>query len=241
MERKVALDIKPTSCPNPLNIKPFLKETPKNAKNAKGGVLPVAILGSESFDVADIDPGTVLLEGVAPIRHCYEDVSRPASGGEECACSREGADGFTDMTLKFWTAELVAAIGHGPFDDTIVLTLTGEMLDGTPFSATDCIKVLHDREVPPIVGGPATVSLGAAVPNPFNPVTRISFSLPEERFVRLVVYDVSGRQVVRLVDGVRSAGHHMVEWNAAGMPSGVYYCRMEAGDFTATRRVILLK
>jgi hypothetical protein len=97
------IDIKPQSCPNPVNTR------------AKG-VLPVAILGSENLDVNDIDPTTVRLEGdVEPLRWAIEDVATPFEGSKEDAfdCTTEGADGFFDLTLKFNTQEVIAVLGRG--------------------------------------------------------------------------------------------------------------------------------
>jgi hypothetical protein len=72
----VQLDIKPGSCPNPLNVKPFV-DPPVNAKPKKGGVLPVAVLGTGEFDVSDIEVSTLLLNGVASLRYGFEDVAAP--------------------------------------------------------------------------------------------------------------------------------------------------------------------
>jgi hypothetical protein len=79
------------------------------------------------------------------------------------------------------------------------------------------------------------------VPNPFNPVTTLAYTLPRSAHVRLAVYDVTGRLVVTLAQGVQSAGEHVVEWDATGLASGVYYYRLETGDVTHVRRAILLK
>ncbi|MHC4625240.1 MAG: hypothetical protein ACYS4W_15200, partial [Planctomycetota bacterium] len=95
--RAVAVDIKPGSCPNPFNL-------------ASKGVTPVAILGTEDFDVNDIDPASVELAGVGAIRSACEDVATPVMDGNECDCSWEGPDGYMDLTLKFKTQQLVTAI-----------------------------------------------------------------------------------------------------------------------------------
>ncbi|MGD8500457.1 MAG: hypothetical protein PVJ86_07400 [Phycisphaerales bacterium] len=129
---KAYIDIKPGSCPNPLNL------------NSKG-VLPVAILGSEGFDVTTIDPDSILLEGVAPIRSSYEDVSTPVSE-DECACTTEGPDGFLDLTLKFKTQEIVAAIGEVSDGDLLSLTLTGEDISGVSIEGTDCVVVIDNTK-----------------------------------------------------------------------------------------------
>jgi hypothetical protein len=83
--------------------------------------------------------------------------------------------------------------------------------------------------------------LGVASPNPFNPVTRIPYVLPKQGHARLVVYNVKGQRVATLVDGVMSSGEHIVTWNAKGVSSGVYFYRLMVGDFSATRRMVLLK
>jgi len=59
-------------------------------------------------------------------------------------------------------------------------------------------------------------------PNPFNPVTTIRFSIPKMVPVRLTVYDITGREVARLIDEVLNAGYHTIQWNASGVPSGIY-------------------
>lgn len=92
-------------------------------------------------------------------------------------------------------------------------------------------------------GEPATpgVTLHQNVPNPFNPATTIEFTLPTGSNVRLAVFDVHGREVAVLVDGHRPEGSHRVTWNAAGLPSGIYFCRITSGAFTATRKMCLLR
>lgn len=84
-------------------------------------------------------------------------------------------------------------------------------------------------------------ALLGANPNPFNPATQITYFLPEKEHVRLAVYDVAGRLVVQLVDGVKDGGEHTVEWRADDMPSGVYFCQLEAGDVLQNQKLILLK
>jgi hypothetical protein len=140
----VPMDIKPTSCPNPFNLKYF--DDPENAKSMKGGVLPVALLGTEFLDVHDIDVTSLLLEGVAPVRYAYEDVTTPVYG--ECECTTLGPDGYTDLTLKFAVRAITVALGAVQPGDVVELTLTGKLLDGTPFETTDCVKILGEVTMP---------------------------------------------------------------------------------------------
>ncbi|HMB90640.1 MAG TPA: lamin tail domain-containing protein, partial [Rhodothermales bacterium] len=88
---------------------------------------------------------------------------------------------------------------------------------------------------------PSEYVLGANYPNPFNPATTIEFALPEAATVRLTVYDVTGREVARLVEGSVSAGQHRVLFDARSLPSGVYFYRLTAPGFTQTQRMVLMK
>ena len=125
---EVEIDIKPGSCPNPLNTK-------------SKGVLPVAILGTEEFDVTQINPATIQLEGVSPLRWNLEDVATPFDG-EPCECHELGGDGWFDLTLKFRTQDIVAMLGDVNDGDEVVLTLTGELYGGTPIEGQDCVWIL---------------------------------------------------------------------------------------------------
>lgn len=88
---------------------------------------------------------------------------------------------------------------------------------------------------------PEAYALRQNYPNPFNPSTEVLFDLPEDAMVSLVVYDVLGREVTRLVEEELSAGSHSVRFDAGNLPSGVYLYRMQAGDFQDTGRMLLLK
>ncbi len=116
------IDIKPGSCKNPLNVK-------------SNGVLPVVILGSDSLDVTDIDLSSIKLADVEALRSSIEDVT-----GSNCEI--ELPDGYDDLTLKFDTQAIVAAIGSVNDGDVITLNLTGTMLDGTELTGDDIVTML---------------------------------------------------------------------------------------------------
>ena len=81
-----------------------------------------------------------------------------------------------------------------------------------------------------------------AWPNPFNPRTTIAYSLAKSSQVRLTVYNQLGQAVANLVDGKQeSAGRYQVVWDARSMPSGLYFFRLEAGAFTKTGKMVLVK
>lgn len=137
------LDIKPGSCPNPFNTK-------------SRGVLPVAILGTAEFDVTQVDLGSLVISradgvggSVAPIQgppgpnFSYEDTGTPYDG-DPCGCQEMGGDGIMDLNMKFDNSTLTQVLelgGVGPGMD-VQLVVSGMLLDGTPFTATDCIVMV---------------------------------------------------------------------------------------------------
>jgi hypothetical protein len=88
---------------------------------------------------------------------------------------------------------------------------------------------------------PVTFALAQNYPNPFNPSTTIKYELPLSSEVRLSVYDLFGREVSTLVDGRRDAGVYEVKFDGSNLASGVYFYRMQAGDFVKSTNLILLK
>jgi hypothetical protein len=130
---EAAVDIKPGSCPNPLNLK-------------SGGLLPVAILGSEELDVNDIDIASVRLVGVAPIRSNMTDVAGPVIDGIECDCDESGADGFVDLSLKFKKQDIVEALSLSDYElvqgAELTLDLAAALNDGTVIEGGDCVVIV---------------------------------------------------------------------------------------------------
>lgn len=88
---------------------------------------------------------------------------------------------------------------------------------------------------------PSSIQLNQNYPNPFNPETVIGYQLESPANVRVRVFDALGREVSELVNAKRSAGYHEVRFNAANLPSGLYYYRLETGSFVQTRKMMLIK
>ncbi|MDA2927926.1 CSLREA domain-containing protein, partial [Acidobacteria bacterium AH-259-G07] len=130
---EVGVDIKPPSCPNPLDVK-------------SGGLLPVVILGTIAFDVTQVDPASVRLAGVAPLRSSLEDVATPfepfIGKGDLFDCTDLGPDGLQDLTLKFDKQQVLAAIGEVNDGDVVVLQLTGSLNDGSGIVGEDVVVIL---------------------------------------------------------------------------------------------------
>jgi hypothetical protein len=110
----------------------------------------VAILGSEYFDVSEVDVSTVQLEGVTPLRWRLKDVAtpfQPTVGKVDCRedCNNLGRDGFMDLTLKFDTRAVVKALGEVEDRECLTLQLTGNLLDGTAIVGEDVVVILKKK------------------------------------------------------------------------------------------------
>lgn len=88
---------------------------------------------------------------------------------------------------------------------------------------------------------PNKYELGQNYPNPFNPTTKINFAIPKQGLVTMKIYDVLGREVRTLVNEVKQAGNYTVDFNASEFASGVYFYKIQAGEFMDIKRMILVK
>ena len=88
---------------------------------------------------------------------------------------------------------------------------------------------------------PAEFKLYANYPNPFNPVTNIRFNLPQTSHTKLTIYDVLGNEVTTLINDELNVGSYLVSWNASNNPSGVYFYKLESGEYVNVRKMVFLK
>lgn len=147
-----SLDIQPGPCPNRLNPR------------SKGGMW-IALLGSAGFDARDVDISTLGLyevttglERAIPARSKTKDASADPSGGLECACPSRAPDGIDDLLLRFRVPDVARVIGATGIGETAQLVLGGELRDGTPFMAVDCVQLVgfDGDEEEPTEDGPDT-------------------------------------------------------------------------------------
>jgi hypothetical protein len=103
------------------------------------------------------------------------------------------------------------------------------------FSHFDCMVGIEPSSVPLLF------KLSQNYPNPFNPTTTIEYSLPQGSDVKVVVYDANGKETATLVNEYKTPGHYRLIWDASGLPSGVYFCKITAGGFKDTRKMVLVK
>ncbi|MEZ4699149.1 MAG: T9SS type A sorting domain-containing protein [Rhodothermales bacterium] len=128
--------------------------------------------------------------------------------------------------------------GEGEAGEPYVVHLLGKVTIEPPDRIAGDDPPALQREAATI---PDRTTLESAYPNPFNPTTTLRFGLPEALNVRLAVYDLLGREVERIVDGVLDAGWHEAVFDAGDLPSGLYLVRFETPTARFTRRILLLK
>ena len=232
----VTLDIKPGSCPNPVNTK-------------SKGVIPVAILGSADLDVSTIDPASVLLEGVAPHKWSIEDEATPG----DCDCATGGgsgsgndnSDGYPDLLLKYKTQDVVATLGSVSPNDIRILSVSGSAVCGQPLSGSDCIiikgKGIDVADITGPGGGPNKGRIVFEYGDVDAPIREITYSVPTQGHVQLQVFSVTGRLVDTMVNAFTGAGSYTVQWEAASHPSGIYFVRLKTADETVTQKLILAR
>ena len=110
------------------------------------------------------------------------------------------------------------------------------------YDESDSVFTIDDGvSVDNIEGIPTKYELTQNFPNPFNPITKINYEIPELSFVTLKVYDVLGNEVTILVSEEKPVGRYEAEFNAITLPSGIYFYQLQAGNFIETKKMILMK
>ena len=132
-------------------------------------------------------------------------------------------------------------IGYWKFDEGTGLTTADQTSNGNDGTISGAIWVPGISSVKDEVGFPMSYSLSQNYPNPFNPSTTIRFQVPNSSFVNLKIYDVLGNEVETLVNEEKSAGSYEANFNAAKLSSGIYFYKLETGNFVKTKKMILLK
>jgi serine protease len=176
---------------------------------------------------------TIYDQGGAPVSDAtvYGDFSGPNSGSVNGTTNGNGQ-------VTFYTNFVRNPSGEWCFEVTDV-TKSEWTYDPNANEVTKACESGPAYKLVDVV--PDQFGLSQNYPNPFNPTTTVSFDLPEGFNVNLEVYNATGQKVATLVNGWMEAGSHMVDFDATGLSSGVYFYRLEAGGMVAMRRMILMK
>lgn len=135
------------------------------------------------------------------------------------------------------TQWLLTDLSNGQYDWT--LRAVDASYSGGPMATGQF--TIGPTGIEPLAGLPQNYAFDENYPNPFNPATTFRFALPERTHVELDVYNLAGQLVTRLVNDTREAGIHQIQWDAGGLPSGIYFVRISTDAFTRTQKVTLLK
>ncbi len=152
------------------------------------------------------------------------------------------ADGVTHSQAVVYLHDLLTAPGTNyELAKNIAETLNNAQLVLSGVIPLTTPNIIFGEGMHELAFDPSSFILYPCSPNPFNPTTTLSFTLPAAARVKLSVFDIAGRQVAELVDGFQNAGVHEVIWDAAGLPSGIYCAHLSAGSRSAAQKMVLLK
>ncbi len=151
--------------------------------------------------------------------------------------------GTADLWAKTWTPD---DINDSTFGVALSAESNSPWYNLTTSVDTIGITITYDISVPVQLSSvasalPTEFSLSPNYPNPFNPSTTIKYELPKASTVSLIVHDILGHEVAVLVNEKRDAGIHEVTFDAAGIASGMYFYRLQAGSFIETKKLLLLR
>ena len=153
--------------------------------------------------------------------------------------------GYVDITnaaTSYTQFSFNVSLSGTPDSLMLQLELIGEVASNIgSYALVDQLSLGGTSDVEPINFNPSDFSLKQNYPNPFNPSTTIEFSIPQESFVELKVYDVLGNEVITLANDYYPAGNYKADFNGDDLTSGIYIAKMTAGDFIQTRKMILIK
>lgn len=147
---------------------------------------------------------------------------------EETTVSAVSSVSYTFVAINGAQVSIEAADANPPNNGTITANSTS--YNSAIISSVEQIS-----------GLPQTFNLTQNYPNPFNPSTKIEYSIPEESFVQLKVYDILGNEVAQLVNEEQSAGTYRADFTSENLASGIYIAKLQAGSYTKTIKMSLLK
>ena len=145
-------------------------------------------------------------------------------------------------TIGTNSASLTAAFYSSIYLKCVVTDAHNTVVTSNILSITiGAAKINTDQSNATVTPVPIFFAMEQNYPNPFNPSTEIRFALPEPGYVKLIVYDMLGREVARLADGYMDQGYHNLIWSAGNIASGIYIYRLSAGSFVQEKRMVLMK
>jgi hypothetical protein len=136
--------------------------------------------------------------------------------------------GSERLTEKIWSAVITGGVKTGP----LISDLTYVIYD--TLASVTSVEIVDDTR-------PENFILSQNYPNPFNPSTTIEFSIPEQSFVKLEVFNTLGEKITTLVTEELNTGSYKYDWYAGSLPSGIYLYRLQTATFSTSKKMILIK
>jgi hypothetical protein len=141
----------------------------------------------------------------------------------------------TITTNSFITPQLQASKSHYWKVFSLTDEYVGPSSDFSRFVTGNVTSIKYVNEIP------SKFNLSQNYPNPFNPSTQITYQLPENSFVDIVVYNSIGQLVAKLINNYQAKGNYTISFDATNLPSGIYIYKLNAGDFSASRKMLVVK
>jgi len=192
---------------------------------------PYSIKVSTSGNVYVAGETVVILDSFIPLD--YLTMKLNTNGQLEWIQTYDGLSNFADQ---------IAAMTINEAEEVFVTGISDQ--EQNIFKGnSDIVTIKYTQTSTGITSNVITTgySLSQNFPNPFNPVTKITFNIPRPGFVNLKVFDISGKEIALLINEVKSGGQHSVDFDATAFSSGTYFYRIETGDFTMTKRMMVIK
>jgi hypothetical protein len=198
----------------------------------EGSPLPVQL---SSFTATDLGRDSVLLVWTTVSEvNCYGFFLQKSSDGQIWESVGDLIQGHGTTVDRHQYSVVLPSPPGGCWVRLMQVDLDGTKCSSDPLRLEAASFVLSDVR-------PWTYELAQNYPNPFNPSTTIKYGLPRRSHVTLTILNALGQELARLVDGEQSAGWHELRFDGAFFASGIYFCRLHAGSFAQTRKLVLLR
>ncbi len=225
------------------------------AKVSSGNPEPApVVLNTGSFNVGNGAPSAEPYEGmlvrftnvvITNVNPTFSDPTEFAinsNGTGDMIVRRDGLTSYSNLEADTASGKTILRVGNSVSSFTGIIYYSFNQYKVVPRTDADLLGVvLTGVEQSTDTAVPTAYALAQNYPNPFNPTTVVSYQLPAGGDVRLVVYDLLGREVAVLVNQAQGPGSYTVNFNASGLSSGVYLYRLQAGSVVYTRKMVVLK
>ena len=151
---------------------------------------------------------------------------------------------FSSSTPSVYTitSDTETSLDFGSEQDKVIISV---VVDGnTPGAQNNYELTISPSDLDIVQNSaktPTEFTISHIYPNPFNPITNISYTLPENTRIKIEVFDISGKRVQTLINEFQTLGNHSINWNALSQSTGIYFLQLQAGKYVETKKVTYIK